>query len=99
EHLDLTSFPTRRSSDLNLFNAGLEQAFGKYLVVTADYYWKYTKPDYDFGVLFSTPLTFPIQWRKSKIDGVAARVSVPNFHGLKRDRKSTRLNSSHGSIS
>src|SRR3989442_967317 len=66
----------------NLFNAGLEQAFGKYLVVTADYYWKYTKPDYDFGVLFSTPLTFPIQWKKSKIDGVAARVSVPNFHGL-----------------
>jgi len=66
----------------NLFNAGLEQAFGKYLVVTADYYWKYTKPDYDFGVLFSTPLTFPIQWTKSKIDGIAARVSMPNFHGL-----------------
>jgi hypothetical protein len=66
----------------NLFNAGLEQAFGKYLVVTADYYWKYTKPDYDFGVLFSTPLTFPVQWKKSKIDGVAARVSMPNFHGL-----------------
>ena len=66
----------------DLFNAGFQQAFGKYLVVTADYYWKYTKPDYDFGVLFSTPLTFPIQWTKSKIDGVAARVSVPNFHGL-----------------
>jgi len=66
----------------NLFNAGLEQAFGRYLVVSADYYWKYTKPDYDFGVLFSTPLSSPIQWRKSKIDGVAARVSVPNFHGL-----------------
>src|ERR1700730_10317851 len=66
----------------NLFNAGLEQAFGKYLVVTADYYWKYTTPDYDFGVLFSTPLTFPVQWRKSKIDGVAARLSMPNFHGL-----------------
>jgi hypothetical protein len=66
----------------NLFNAGLEQAFGKYLVVSADYYWKYTTPDYDFGVLFSTPLTFPVQWTKSKIDGVAARVSVPYFHGL-----------------
>jgi hypothetical protein len=66
----------------NLFNAGFEQAFGKYLVVTADYYWKYTKPDYDFSVLFSTPLTFPVQWSKSKIDGVAARVSMPNFHGL-----------------
>ncbi|HXN25164.1 MAG TPA: TonB-dependent receptor [Candidatus Dormibacteraeota bacterium] len=66
----------------NLFNVGFEQAFGRFLVVTADYYWKYTKPDYDFGVLFSTPLTFPIQWRKAKIDGVAVRVSVPNFHGL-----------------
>jgi hypothetical protein len=70
--------PGRRS----LFNAGLEQAFGKYLVMTADYYWKYTKLDYDFGVLFSTPLTFPVQWTKSKIDGVAARVSMPNLHGL-----------------
>jgi hypothetical protein len=66
----------------NLFNAGFEQAFGKYFVVNADYYWKYTKPDYDFDVLFSTPLTFPIQWTKSKIDGLAARVSMPNFHGL-----------------
>jgi hypothetical protein len=66
----------------NLFNAGFEQAFGKFLVVTADYYWKYTKPDYDFSVLFSTPLTFPVQWAKSKIDGVAVRVSMPNYHGL-----------------
>lgn len=66
----------------NLFNAGFQQAIGKYLVVQADYYWKYTKPDYDFGVLFSTPLTFPVQWTKSKIDGLAARVSVPNFHGF-----------------
>jgi hypothetical protein len=70
------------SGKRNLFNAGFEQAFGKYLLVTADYYWKYTNPDYDFSVLFSTPLTFPVQWTKSKIDGVAARVSVPNFHGF-----------------
>jgi hypothetical protein len=66
----------------DLFNVGLEQAFGKYLVVTADYYWKYTKPDYDFAVLFSTPLTFPIQWQKAKIDGFAGRISVPNVHGV-----------------
>jgi hypothetical protein len=71
-----------RPGHRNLFNAGLEQAFGKYLVVTADYYWKYTTPDYDFGVLFSTPLTFPVQWKKSKIDGLAARISMPNFHGI-----------------
>jgi hypothetical protein len=66
----------------NLFNAGFEQALGKYVVVTADYFWKYTTPDYDFGVLFSTPLTFPVQWTKSKIDGLSARVSMPNFHGF-----------------
>jgi len=66
----------------NLFNAGFEQAFGRYLVVSADYYWKYTEPDYDFSVLFSTPLTFPVQWQKSKIDGMAARISVPNLHGF-----------------
>lgn len=66
----------------NLLSAGIEQAFGKHLVVAADYYWKYTTPDYDFGVLFSTPLTFPVQWAKSKIDGVAVRVSMPNFHGF-----------------
>jgi len=77
-----TSATPPKPGKRNLFNAGLEQAIGKHIVVTADYYWKYTKPDYDFGVLFSTPLTFPIQWTKSKIDGVAARVSVPNFHGV-----------------
>jgi hypothetical protein len=32
--------------------------------------------------LFSTPLTFPVQWAKSKIDGVAVRASMPNYHGL-----------------
>jgi hypothetical protein len=66
----------------DLFNAGFEQAFGRYIVATLDYYWKYTQPDYDFGVLFSTPLTFPIQWAKSRIDGLAARISVPNINGF-----------------
>ena len=66
----------------NQFNAGLQQAFGKHLVVDAMYYWKYTRGDYDFDVLFNTPLTFPIQWRKSKIDGFAIRVTMPETHGL-----------------
>jgi hypothetical protein len=66
----------------NQFNAGFEQAFGKHLVVDAMYYWKFTQRDYDFDVLFNTPLTFPIQWAKSKIDGFAIRVSMPKWHGL-----------------
>jgi hypothetical protein len=66
----------------NQFNAGFEQAFGKRFVIDGEYFWKYTTPDYDFDVLFSTPLTFPIQWTKSKIDGASVRLSMPAYHGL-----------------
>jgi hypothetical protein len=66
----------------NEFHAGLEQAFGKYLVVDGEYIWKYTHKAYDFSVLGSTPITFPIEWSSSKIPGYAIRASMPNFHGL-----------------
>jgi hypothetical protein len=66
----------------NQFNAGFEQAFDRHLVIDGTYYWKYTQRDYDFDVLFNTPVTFPIQWRKSKIDGFAIRVSMPQTHGV-----------------
>ncbi|MDE3104971.1 MAG: TonB-dependent receptor [Acidobacteriota bacterium] len=66
----------------NQFNAGLEQGVGKWLVLSADYFWKYTQRDFDFDVIFNTPLTFPIQWAKSKIDGFDARLTFPQHHGL-----------------
>jgi hypothetical protein len=66
----------------NEFHAGVEQAFGRYLVFSGEYVWKYTHNAYDFSILGSTPITFPIQWHNSKIPGVAGRVSVTNFHGL-----------------
>jgi hypothetical protein len=66
----------------NEFHAGFEQAFGKYLVVDAEYIWKYTHTGYDFGVVASTPIAFPLSWHNSKIPGYAIRVSVPNFHGF-----------------
>jgi carboxypeptidase family protein len=66
----------------NEFHAGLEQAFGKYLVVDAEYLWKYTHNGYDFGVVAASPLAFPLAWHNSKIPGYAIRVSVPNFHGF-----------------
>jgi hypothetical protein len=65
----------------NQFNAGFQQAFGKYLVLDGEYFWKYTNPDFDFDVLFNTSLTFPIEWKKSKIDGLSLKVNAPNFHG------------------
>jgi hypothetical protein len=66
----------------NEFHAGLQQAFGKHLVVDGEYIWKYTHNAYDFSVLGDTPITFPIDWHNSKIPGFLLRASVPNWHGF-----------------
>jgi len=66
----------------NEFHAGIEQAFGKYLVIDGEYIWKYTHGAYDFSVLGNSPIAFPIEWDRSKIPGYAVRASMPNFHGL-----------------
>jgi hypothetical protein len=66
----------------NEFHAGLEQAFGRYLVFSGEWITKYTHNGYDFSVLGNTPITFPIEWHNSKIPGYAGRVSVPNLHGF-----------------
>ncbi len=66
----------------NQYDTGFEQSVSKYLIVDGEYFWKETKDDYDFDVLLNTPLTFPIQWRKSKIDGFDLRVTMPLNHGF-----------------
>jgi Carboxypeptidase regulatory-like domain len=66
----------------NEFHAGIQQAFGRYLVFSGEYIWKYTHNGYDFSILGNTPITFPVEWERSKIPGYAGRVSVPNFHGF-----------------
>ncbi|HEX8925808.1 MAG TPA: TonB-dependent receptor, partial [Terriglobales bacterium] len=66
----------------NHYETGLQQTFGKYVQVDGSYFCKYTNDDFDFDVLFNTPLAFPIQWQKSKIDGVSVRVSMPVIHGV-----------------
>jgi len=71
-----------RAGQRNEFHAGLQQAFGRYIVVDGDYLWKYTHNAYDFSDLLNTPIFFPIGWHNSKISGFNARVSVPNFHGF-----------------
>ncbi len=66
----------------NQFNAGLQQSIGKYLLLDADYFWKYTHSSYDFSTLLNTTLTFPISWHNSKLDGVTGRLSTTNLHGF-----------------
>ena len=64
----------------NEFHAGLQQAFGKNLVFSGEYIWKYTHNAFDFSVLGNTPITFPIDWHNSKIPGYALRADIPHFH-------------------
>ncbi|MGD1093255.1 MAG: TonB-dependent receptor, partial [Bryobacteraceae bacterium] len=66
----------------NEYHAGLQQAFGRFLVISGEYIWKYTHRAYDFSVLGNTPITYPIEWARSKIPGYAIRASVPNFNGF-----------------
>ena len=70
----------------NQFNIGFQQALGRYVQAEADYFWKFTRNAFDFGVLsfgsFNTPIEFPISWAKSKVDGVSFRVSSVNISGF-----------------
>jgi hypothetical protein len=66
----------------NEFHAGLQQAFGKRVMVSGEYIWKYTHNAFDFSVLGNTPITFPIDWHSSKIPGYALRADIPQFHNF-----------------
>jgi hypothetical protein len=66
----------------NEFHAGLQQAFGKRVVVSCEYIWKYTHNAFDFSVLGNTPITFPIDWHNSKIPGYALHIEAPQFHNV-----------------
>ena len=70
--------PARR----NQFNVGLEQTLGSKLSVEAEYFWKLTAGAYDFNTILNTPLNFPIQFRKAKIDGAMVRTTLKNVHGF-----------------
>jgi outer membrane receptor for Fe3+-dicitrate len=66
----------------NQFNTGLQQSIGRYLLLDADYFWKFTHSSYDFSTLLNTTLTFPISWHNSKLDGATGRLSTTNLHGF-----------------
>ncbi len=70
--------PARR----NQFNAGLEQKLGSKFSAQAEYFWKYTRGAYDFNTILNTPLNFPIQFQKSKIDGALIRLTLNSIHGF-----------------
>jgi hypothetical protein len=66
----------------NEFHAGLQQAIGKYFVLSGEYLWRYTHNAYDFSIFGTTPVFLPIEWHNSKIPGYALKGNVPEIHGF-----------------
>ena len=66
----------------NEFHAGFGQSIGRHVAVNGEYLWKYTHNAYDFSVLGTTPITFPIEWHSSKIPGYALSATVSNIKGF-----------------
>jgi hypothetical protein len=73
---------TMRPGFRNEFHAGLQQAFGKRVMVSGEYIWKFTHNAFDFSVLGNTPITFPIDWHNSKIPGYALRANIAPIHNF-----------------
>ena len=66
----------------NQVEVGIQQGLGKWAVVDFGYFNKRTDNAYDFGVLFDTPIAFPISWDHSKIDGFTGRLNVVERNGF-----------------
>jgi hypothetical protein len=66
----------------NQVEIGLQQGLGKWLVGDFGYFNKRTDNGYDFGVLFNTPIAFPVAWDHSRIDGFTGRLNLLEHHGF-----------------
>jgi len=61
---------------------GVQQGFGHWVVVDFGYFNKRTDNGYDFSVLYDTPISFPVAWDHSRIDGFTGRVNLVEHKGL-----------------
>ncbi len=66
----------------NEIHAGLQQSFGHHFVLSGEYLTKYTHNAYDFSVLGATPITFPIEWKNSKIPGFTLSGALTEVKGF-----------------
>ena len=66
----------------NQAEVGLQQAVGRWFVVDFGYFNKHTTNAYDFGVLFDTPIAFPIAWDHSRLNGFTGRINFVEHGGF-----------------
>ena len=61
---------------------GIQQAFGSWLVADFGYFKKSTDNGFDFGVLYNTPIVFPISWAHSNINGFTGKLNLVQHGGF-----------------
>jgi hypothetical protein len=61
---------------------GIQQGFGRWVVVDLGYFNKHTDNAYDFNVLFGTPIVFPIAWDHSRLNGFTGRINLVEHGGF-----------------
>ena len=66
----------------NQVEIGIQQGVGKWVVADFGYFNKHTDNGYDFGVLFDTPIVFPVSWDHSRINGFTGRVNLVEHGGF-----------------
>jgi hypothetical protein len=64
------------------FEVGGQQSLGRWLVADLGYFDKRTDNGYDFGVLFDTPIAFPISWDHSHVYGLTGRLTLVEHRGV-----------------
>jgi hypothetical protein len=60
----------------------VQQGLSRWLVADFGYFNKRTDNGYDFGVLFNTPIAFPVAWDHSRIDGFTGRLNLVEHNGF-----------------
>jgi hypothetical protein len=66
----------------NEVEIGVQQGIGRWVVADVGYFKKRTDNGYDFGVLFNTPIVFPISWDHSNVNGFTGRVNLVEHNGF-----------------
>jgi hypothetical protein len=61
---------------------GIQQGLGRWVVIDFGYFNKHTVNAYDFNVLFSTPIAFPVAWDHSRLNGFTGRVNLVEHGGF-----------------
>lgn len=66
----------------NFYEAGVQQAFGRWLSLNASYYHKDAGDQHDNDNFFNTGIIFPTALARIRVNGVQGRLVIPEYRGF-----------------